>query len=311
MATEPPGRAPGHGEHLPPAGFLLIAGLTLFWGANWPVMKIALGEIPVWSFRSFCLVGGGTGLLLLARLSGRSLYLPPGERLPLALVALFNVVGWQLCSAYGISLIPASRAVIVAFTMPLWATLLGAAFLGERLTRAKLAGLALGMAGLGLLIGPDLVVLGRVPLGSLMMLGAALSWAAGTVLIKRFTWTVGSAALSGWQLMFGAVPVVAGALVIDGLPQVTSLSTPVLIAVVYVLLLPTIFCQWAYFHLVRLFPAGLAAIGTLAVPVVGVFSSALVLGESIGWRELAALALVCVALAVVLVLPARRPAPPL
>ena len=93
MAAEPPARVPGHGEHLPPAGFLLIAGLTLFWGLNWPAMKIALGELPVWTFRSFCLLGGGTGLLLLARLTGRSLRLPAGERLPLVLVALFNVVG--------------------------------------------------------------------------------------------------------------------------------------------------------------------------------------------------------------------------
>ncbi len=310
MAAEPPPAAPGSGEHLPPAGFLLIAGLTLFWGATWPAMKIVLGELPVWTFRGFCLAGGGAGLLLLARLSGRSLYLPPGERLPLVLVALVNVVGWQLCSAYGVSLIPASRAVIVAFTMPLWATLFGAVILGEALTRAKLAGLALGMTGLALLIGPDLTDLGHVPLGSIMMLGAALSWAAGTVLIKRFTWTVDSAVLAGWQLLIPAVPIAMGALLIDGPPQVTGLSTQALIAIVYVLMLPMIFCQWAYFHLVRLFPAGLAAIGTLAVPVVGVFSSALVLGEATGWRELVALALVCSALGVVLVLPARRPAPP-
>ena len=58
--------------------------------------------------------------------------------------------------------------------------------------------------------------------------------------------------------------------------------------------------------MVRLFPAALAAIGTLAIPVVGVFASALVLDEPVGWRELAALALVCSALAAVLLRPALR-----
>ena len=58
-----------------------------------------------------------------------------------------------------------------------------------------------------------------------------------------------------------------------------------------------------------MFPAVLAAVGTLAIPIVGVLSSGLVLGEPIGGREILALALVCAALVVVLILPAlRRPA---
>jgi drug/metabolite transporter (DMT)-like permease len=300
VAAAPPTGGKRLGEELPATGFLLLAGLTLFWGANWPAMKIALDALPVWTFRSVCLVGGGLGLLLLARLGGRSLRVPERERAPLALVALFNVVGWHLCSGYGVSLLPASRAVIVAFTMPLWATLFSCVILGEPLTRAKLTGLALGMAGLAALIGPDLKALGSVPLGAVMMLGAAISWAAGTVLIKRFTWTLGSAALAGWQLLLAAVPIVPGALLIDGLPDTASFTTPVLLAVAYVLLLPMIFCQWAYFQLVRIFPAGIAAIGTLAIPAVGVFSSALILGEALGLREFLALGLVCTALGVVL-----------
>jgi drug/metabolite transporter (DMT)-like permease len=297
---------PGRADRLPPAGFVLLAGLTLFWGANWPLMKIALNEIPVWSFRSLCLLGGGIGLLSLSALSGRSLAIPRREIGPLALCAVFNVVGWHLFSGYGVSLIPAGRAVIIAFTMPLWATLLSSLVLGERLTAAKLIGLGLGLTGLAVLIGPDLKAIGSTPLGALCMLGAATSWAIGTVLFKRFTWSVGSARLAGWQLLLGAVPVVTGALLIGDLPDPTRLSTEALLATAYVLALPMVFCHWAYFQIVRLFPAALAAIGTLAIPVVGVFASALMLGEDVGVRELGSLALVCGALAVVLGLPALR-----
>ncbi len=71
------------GPALPRSGYLLLAGITLFWGANWPAMKIVLGELPVWWFRSLCLLVGGIGLLLIARLSRQRLSVPPNEAGPL------------------------------------------------------------------------------------------------------------------------------------------------------------------------------------------------------------------------------------
>jgi drug/metabolite transporter (DMT)-like permease len=283
-----------------------MVAITLFWGLNWPAMKTVLDTLPVWTFRSICLIWGGLGLLIIARLTGRSLYLPPSERGPLAMVALVNVIGWHLFSGYGISLIPAGRAAIIAFTMPLWVALLSRLFLGETLSWPKIIGLALGMTGLGILIGPDLQGLGAAPLGTALMLGAALSWAGGTVLIKRHHWTVSTVTLTGWQLLIGALPIVPGSLLIDGLPQASWFTTPGILALAYVLLLPILFCQWGYFQLVRLFPAGVAAISMLAIPVIGVFSSALILGEATGPRELISLALVCLALGVVVVWPALQ-----
>ncbi len=100
------------------------------------------------------------------------------------------------------------------------------------------------------------------------------------------------------------MPITLGALAFQEFPDLTALSTPALLSLLYVLAVPMVFCHWAWFTVVRLFPAAIAAIGTLAIPIVGVFSSGLVLGEPIGPRELGALALVCAALAVVLVLPA-------
>ena len=86
---------PAH-DALPPLGFVLLAGLTLFWGLNWPAMKIALAELPVWWFRAGCLWFGGLGLILIARFTGQSLRVPAVERGPLLLCALFNVVGWHV-----------------------------------------------------------------------------------------------------------------------------------------------------------------------------------------------------------------------
>ena len=294
---------------LPRAGYLLLAALTLFWGANWPGMKLALAEIPVWWFRSICLSCGGAGLLALAWASGQRLQVPRNELRPLLICAVFNVVGWHIFSGYGVSLMPAGRASIIAFTMPLWAAMLGSLVLGDRLTGRRLLGLAVGLSGLAVLIGPDLRAAQAAPFGAFFMLGAALSWAAGTISVKHFTWSLSTAVLAGWQLIAGFVVVFPVALLLETPPEWTGLSTGALISLAYVIALPMLFCQWAYIKVVRLFPAVLAAIGTLAIPVVGVFSSALVLDEAVGPRDFASLALVCGALAIVLLPAARRRAP--
>ncbi len=295
-------------QPLPPSGYVLLSALTLFWGLNWPMAKIVLGEIPVWTFRSLCLVVGGCALLAIARLGGRSLRVPTSEIRPLLLCALFNIVGWHLFSGYGISLIESGRAAIIAFTMPIWAAMMGWFVLGERLTLSGVFGLGLGVLGLAVLVGPDLGSLGSAPLGSLFMLGAAVSWAAGTVFMKRFRWSIPVGVLAGWQLTAGAVPVVLGALIFEQIPSPAAISVEVWLALAYVLAMPMVFCHWAWFKIVRLFPATMAAAGTLAIPVVGVISGAVVLGEPVGWREIVALLLVCAALTVVLVVPAWRQA---
>jgi drug/metabolite transporter (DMT)-like permease len=290
-------------EALPRSGFLLLAALTLLWGFNWPIMKIALSEIPPWTFRTFCLIFGGIGVLTVAKTSGLSLAVPREELRPLLLSALLNITGWNLCSAYGLIYMNAGRAAIVAFTMPLWAALMSAVVLRERLTRLRVVGLFFGLLGLGTLMGPEIKALGTAPWGAGFMLGAALSWAAGTVAVKYFRWTLQTGALTGWMLVLGAIPVVTGALVLEPLTAISQVSWQAALATAYVIALPIIFCYWAWFKVVELFPASVASIGTLAIPVVGVFSSALVLSEPIGVYELASLFLVVVALAIVMIGP--------
>jgi drug/metabolite transporter (DMT)-like permease len=314
--TKPKGGAQSAGgaPALPATGYLLLAGLTLFWGLNFPAMKIVLGEIPVWPFRAICLIVSGLALLALARLGGQQLRVPTAEIWPLLICTLLYTAGWHIFSAYGVSLIEAGRAAIIAFTMPVWAALLGVVVLDERITASKLLGLVLGVAGLAVLIGPDLSALGTAPLGGLFMLIAAIGWASSTVAIKRFSWTISPLVLAGWLLFLGGIPLTLGAVLFTAIPDPAAISGQAYVALAYVVVFPMAFCQWSWFKLVRIFPALIASIGTLAVPVAGVLASGLILGEAIGLRELAALGLVCTALVVVLVIPAlnlrRRGAPP-
>jgi drug/metabolite transporter (DMT)-like permease len=298
-----------HQVHHPPVtedrallrrGILLLVSLSLFWGMAWPAIKICVNEIPPWTFRTYCLVLSGIGILILAKANGFKLKLPLGELKPLCFVALFNITGWHLFSAHGVMRMSASRAVIIGFTMPLWATVLSGLILKERITPARVIALGIGLSGLALLIRPEMEAVGTTPVGVLFMLCAAISWATGTVLIKRTAWHTPTTVLTGWQLLLGSVPVIIGALLLEPVGASFSISTSAVMALTYIIAFPMIYCHWAYFSLVRIFPAGIAAISTLAIPVVGVFSSAVILNESVGLNETASLVLVISALAIAL-----------
>ena len=285
---------------------LLLTSLSLFWGLNWPGMKIILSEMTVWWFRASCLIVGGCILMLLTALSGNRWKLHRREIVPVVVCGCFAILGWMVFSAYGVSLMPAGRASIIAFTMPLWATLIAAYVLGEQITKTKIAGLILGLLGLGVLIGPDLLILKRAPVGAFFMLSAAISWAIGTVLLKKIDWQLPTLSNIAWQLLFCSIPVTLVAIFSEPLPDFTILSTPAIIALIYLYLFPMSFCQWAYFKTVGLLPASVAAIGTLMVPVIGVYSSHLILDEQVSHTDLLALLLVIAALAMVLLIPAWK-----
>lgn len=279
-------------------GIGLIALLSLSWGFHWPILKFGLSEIPPLSFRGIATMLGGAALLLMARLSGRRLW-PSRRELPMLLcMALANITAWQLLTAYGLTLMPAGRAIILAYTMPLWAILLSAVVLGEGVDFRRLIGLFLGLAGMAMLLGDEMLGIGRAPLGALLVVMAALSWAAGTVFTKGFAWQLSLTAMVGWQLFIGAIPMIFGAAIFEAgnwaMPGLWSL-----LALLYTIIIATFMANLVWFRILQLYPAGIASISTLMNPVVGVVASALLLGERLGATEIAALALVVGALATV------------
>jgi drug/metabolite transporter (DMT)-like permease len=275
---------------------VLLALLSLFWGLAWPAMKIVLGEVRPWTFRAICLTAGGAALLAVARAGGAALRVPAVDLKPLIITSLINITGWHILSAYGLTILHAGRAAIIAYSMPLWAILLSRLLLKEHITSARLWALGIGSTGLALLLGPDLRAVGAAPLGALTMVGAAVCWAAGTVLVKFFKWHMPGTLVMGWQLLIGGIPIVLGAILIDPVTAIAAVSWKAIAALIFVIALPTIFCHWAFFMVVQIFPANVAALSTLSVPVIGVFSSALILGEPVTATELAALFLIVLSL---------------
>lgn len=287
-------------DHLPRHLWWVLAGLSLAWGFNWTALKVALSEVPPWTFRSLCLGLGSAVLFAALRAGGQRLAVPRGQWARLALLAFLNITCWNMLVAFGVALIPSGRAAILAYTMPVWSVPLSIWLLGERVTPRKLAGLALGMAGLALLLGESLVGLGSAPLGALLVLGAALTWAFGTVLQKRYPVGMAAGPYTAWIMLLGGVPIFAGALLLEDPRALQSVTLWPALGVAYNVFIAFAFAHWAWIKIATSVPVSIFSISMLIIPVVGVLSGMLFLGERPTSAEYAALALVFGALLTVL-----------
>lgn len=276
-------KAPPAGQARPATiGLLLIA---LSWGLNWPAVKLAVNEMPIWSMRAVGLTFSAALMLGLAALSGRSLRVAPNERVSLAIAGLLNIAGFNLLTAYAQTQMPTSRATILAYTMPLWAALFAVLFLHERLEPRRMLALALGAAGIGVIVAPLTAMLNEpgVKTGTIAILVAALSWAAGTVYTKRAVFTADPLAATGWQLAISAVAASLGFLLVEAPRTGLVPSWPATAwgwgGLLYNSAIGIALSYWLWFGIVARLPASTAAIGTLLVPVVGVTSAMLVIGD--------------------------------
>ena len=211
-------------EALPFVGVALVLLVGLAWGFNWPAIKIAVTEISPWTYRAVSLVIAALGMLGLVRARVGRLRLPRREIGPIAVLALLNVTGFQMLVAFGLSMMEATRGVILGHTQSLWVVLLGAFILRETVSGARLWGLLLGLAAMALVIAPEARMLGSAPMGAFLVVAAAASWGLGTVLFKRFDLSLTSIELTAWQLVFGSIPIALCALILDPLPDVSAVS---------------------------------------------------------------------------------------
>lgn len=282
--------------------FVPIAILALVWGCNWPVLKIGVTEIAPLTFRAITLPFAALGLFVVVRLTGERLRIPRDWWGRLLVLSLFNITGWNGFVLFGVQQLPAGRSAIIAYTMPIWATLIAMVVLREPLNRRKIVGLALGMLGMLVLLGDDLRYVRSTPVGALLILTAATLWAIGTVLLRKWKPPIAQTTLSGWMMLLGSLPLVAIAPLFDAHPlaNLSSLSAGAWFAVAYNIVFAGTIANWTWFHLARHLPVTISSLSSLPVPVVGVFSGMIVLGERPGIAEFVALGLVLASLAAVL-----------
>ena len=274
-------------------GLLALVTVVLAWGFTWPVNKVVLATLsPLWAVTLRSAIATAA-LFALQVMSGRVTRPPRGDLPVLISITLLHMVGFNLLASWGLGLVPTGRTVVLAYTTPLWVTPASVLLLGEPLTRRRVIGVLVGLAGLVSLFNPltfdwsDRTVV----LGNLAVLLAALLWAASIVHIRAHRWVSTPFVLIPWETLLTTLILAPIAMATSPLPRVDW--TPTFVGLLLYLGIPgTAVAYWAVAMASRHLPAVTTSLGLLATPVVSVITATLWLGEPLTVTLVVSIALV-------------------
>lgn len=278
---------------------VLLVLLTLFWGLNWPVLKLGVTGYPPLSFRALSMWFGLPVLWLAIRVLKVPMAVPRRDWRELGLLTLTNMLVWHVVAILALQALSSGRAAILGYTMPIFSALWGMALFGQRLTPRQLLGVAAAACGAGLLLWHEFGRLTGRPWGAFGMLFAAAVWALGTQQLRRTRITAPTLALVWWMSLATTLlmTVLAGVLEHDRWGPVPP---GVVWAIAYNAVLIFGFAQPAWLLLARDLPPVASSLSVMMIPVLGVVSGAWWLNETLHWQDGAALLLIGVAIGTVL-----------
>jgi drug/metabolite transporter (DMT)-like permease len=281
--------------------WLYLAIIVVTWACNWPLMKLALGQVAPLDFASLRMLGS-LGLLTPWLLLKRQKLVPvAGERWPLFWVGQAQVSGFILFSIVGLSIVPAGRAIVLAYTMPLWAIPIGLLVAPEPLPWPKIAGAVVGFLGLLMFMNPRLLdwSSGRVLFGNLCLVLASVSWALGSCLYRRRRWASPFWAQTWWQLAVGLAAVIpVGLAARTG--SATTMTPLVLAILAYNWIVTTALGYFLWNRVLALLPPAVAGQVLTLTPIGGFLLSTLMFGGTVTGDMLASIGLIVAGLALTL-----------
>ncbi len=281
MTTAPPAEFRAE-RSAAPSTIGLFAFVVVAWSLNWVIMKLAVREVtPLWAVA--IRTGMAAVVLFPALAASRQLVRPPRADVPVLLViALFHMVGFAVLMTAGLTLVPASRAIVLGYTTPLWVAPGARLLLGERVSARQAIGIGIGVVGLLLLFRPgspdwdDRTAL----LGSGLAILAALCWSVSIIYTRAHRWTATPLHLMPWQCLLAAIVLVVLAFLVEGGPP-SRITAPALVALAYNGVVGTALGFWGMTVVNCRVPATTASLGVLATPVLGIGLSAVILGEGL------------------------------
>lgn len=278
-----------------PAIYALLATVILLLGLNWPFMSIALESItPIW-MAVFRLAGAAVVVIAIGAVTGNRSR-PPRSDLPIiASMAIFRLGAVFLLVFTALQIIPPGRSSVIVWTNSLWTVPIAAVFLGEMMTVRRWLGLTLGIAGIVVLFDPWGLTWSEpgVALGHALLILAAIVNAATSVHIRGHRWRMTPLQAMPWQLGGALIILVVIALAQEGLPMI-EWTIALGLVVAYQGILATGVAFWAQIVILQNLAAVTTNLTLMAVPVVGVISSAIFVGEDITFTLLAGLVFIVV-----------------
>jgi drug/metabolite transporter (DMT)-like permease len=267
--------------------------LALIWGYNWVVMKIALRDCGPFTFAALRSMLGALVLFPLLPLKGGSAA-PPKAIAGIILLGMFQTAGFLGFTFWALVEGGAGKTAVLVYTMPFWVLILARLFLGERIRGAQWLAVLLSIAGLLMIFEPWH---GRGGLFSqVLAVMAGMFWAASVIMAKQLMKReeIPLLGLTAWQMLFGAIPLVIVAFFV---PEGPVNWTSSFVAALLYNVIPGNAVAWLlWLYILGKLPAGVAGMGSLIIPVVGVLSAWLQLGERPGPFEATGMLLIGVAL---------------
>ncbi|THJ35740.1 DMT family transporter [Lampropedia aestuarii] len=262
---------------------LWLALMVLLWGLSWPATKLALNTVPpLWLA---AIRFGSAALCLFGLLAVRGKLVLP-TRVDWPIVASIGFLQMMVFTGLGMIAmvhVDTSRAVLLAYTTPLWGVVVGWLALRQTPTRWQLAALLLGLAGIGLICSPwemDWSAPGAV-MGAAFLLVGAISWSVVILHIKRHRWSASPLALAPWQMLLATVPLAAIAYGLEGAPTEIAWDLRLVELLVFIGPIATSACFVISAEHGRRVSTFAMSNFTLGVPLIGILASVLFLGNQL------------------------------
>ncbi|HZV62905.1 MAG TPA: drug/metabolite exporter YedA [Methylophilaceae bacterium] len=277
---------------------LALAALYFIWGSTFLAMRFAMESLPPFLMGAIRFLAAGG--LLYGWLRWRGAPAPARKQwLGAAIVGTLLLAVGNGGVAYAEQTVSSGIAALAIATVPLW-TAIFASFWNERPHVREWLGVIVGTAGIIVLnLGDNLQA---SPLGAVILLLAAASWAFGSLWGKHLSMPVGAMA-SATQMIAGGVVLLLASM-LGGETWPVEISTKSVLAILYLILFGSFVAYSAYLFLLKHVRPALATSYAFVNPVVAMFLGAVLADESIGGPEYVALIIILVG--VLLVLPWKR-----
>lgn len=281
-----------------PLDLALTVVVMALWGLNFVVAKVGLQELPP-------MLMVGLRFIMVAALLIGFVPFPRGQ--------FGKIVGLSISMGalhfglmfVGIRNVDASVASVAIQLQVPFAALLAWLFLGDTLGWRRAAGMALAFLGIILIGGEPRMAGSLLPLG--LIVAASFLWAVGNIQLRHLR-AVSPMALNAWLALFAAPQMfLASALFEDG--QWEAMATAGWRgwgAIAYMIVFVTIIGYGFWYRMAQRYPVNVTMAHTLQVPIWGVLSSVLLLGESLTWAMVGGSLLTLAGVAIIVL---WRPAP--
>jgi drug/metabolite transporter (DMT)-like permease len=278
---------------------ILLVLLTLSWGLNWPVMKLAVADFAPLSFRALSILLGVPVLALALLVLKVTFRIERKDWPQLLWLAATNMFVWHACIIVAVKNLSGGRAAILGYTMPIFSAVIGAFLFQAIVSRRGWLGVSAAAVGVALLLWHELSNLAGKPLGVAMALVAAATWALGTQLLRRTKMDVPTLTISFWMTVLTCVVMATLATALER-TQWHMPNSATWFGIGYNAVLIFGFAHAAWFYLARSLPPVASTLSVMMIPVLGVATGAIWLSEALHWQDYTAVGLMVVAIASVL-----------